>query len=280
MSEDTNAAQSIVNEIFDAEDAEIAFQSSDSVVFKIHRQNLEANSGILSPATLATSISEVVPLSEDSATLELLFQYIYPRRQPLLDGIEFTLLASLAEAAEKYEVFPAMTVCYIRMSLAQYKHPAEIMRYAARHDYMPLLYCVAPLVIGVPLLDILSLLPQHLNMPWLQYYEEWRKVHAAAFSKAHSHDGEITRTSKSGKTVWAYPCADWPCLWQGIAAQLGQGIHTLANIDSILKTPKRRVDNWAESSSPRGCCIDAIDQWRASIKGDVGKIPSFSNFFQ
>ena len=101
--------------LVNAEDAEITFRSSDNVVFKIHRKNLEVNAGGLSPAALTTSVSELVPLSEDSPTLELLFQYIYPRRQPLLDDIEFALLASLAEAAEKYEVFPAMTVCYIRM---------------------------------------------------------------------------------------------------------------------------------------------------------------------
>jgi hypothetical protein len=280
MSDDSDAARLTVNKIFNAEDAEIAFRSSDNIVFKIHRKNLEVNTAGLSPAALTTSISELVPLSEDSPTLELLFQYIYPRRQPLLDDIEFVLLASLAEAAEKYEVFPAMTVCYIRMSLAQRKHPADIMRYAARHDYMQLLCDVAPLVIRIPLLDILSLLPQHLIMPWLEYYEEWRKAHAAAFSKALSHDSEITRTSKSGKTVWSDPCTDWPRLWQEIATQLGPGVHTLANIDSIfiLKTPKR-VDSSSGSRSPKGCCIDAIDQWRTSIKGDLGKIPSPSKFF-
>ncbi|EDR06543.1 uncharacterized protein LACBIDRAFT_328778 [Laccaria bicolor S238N-H82] len=280
MSDDSDAAQALtMNKIFNAEDAEIAFRSSDNVVFKIHRKNLEVNTAGLSPADLATSVSEVVPLSEDSPTLELLFQYIYPRRQPLLDDIEFALLASLAEAAEKYEVFAAMTVCYLRMSMAQHKHPAEIMRYAARHDYIPLLCDVAPSVIRIPLLDVLSLLPQHLIMPWLEYYEEWRKAHAAAFSKALSHDSpEIVRKSNSGKTVYRDPCTDWPRLWQEIATQLGPGVHTLANIDSILKTPKR-VDSLYGTSSPQNCCIDAIDEWCTSIKGDLGKIPRPSKFF-
>jgi len=43
------------------------------------------------------------------------------------------------------------------------------MQYAARHDYLPLLYDVAPLVIETPLLGILSLLPQHLIMPWVRH---------------------------------------------------------------------------------------------------------------
>jgi hypothetical protein len=112
----------------------------------------------------------------------------------------------------------------------------------------------------------------------LEYYEEWRKVHAAAFSKAPSHDSEIKRKSNSGKTVWSDPCTDWPLLWQEIATQLGAGVHTLASINSILKTPKR-VDSPFGSRSPKGCCIDAIDQWRTSIEGDLGKIPSFAKFF-
>ena len=104
----------------------------------------------------------------------------------------------------------------------------------------------------------------------LKYYDEWRKAHATAFSKALSHNSEIKRTSKSGKTVWSDPCTDWPRIWQEIATQLGPGVHTLANVDSILKTPR---------TSGSSCCIDAIDQWRTSIKGDLRKIPSPHKFF-
>ena len=101
--------------LVNAEDAEIAFWSSHNTVFKIHHENLEVNSVGLSPAALTTSVSELVLLPEDTPTLELLFQYIYPCRQPLLDDIEFALLACLVEAAEKYKVFAAMAVCYMRM---------------------------------------------------------------------------------------------------------------------------------------------------------------------
>ena len=52
--------------------------------------------------------------------------------------------------------------------MARHKHPAEIMQYAARHDYIPLLCDVAPLVIRILLPDVLPLLPQHLIMPWVR----------------------------------------------------------------------------------------------------------------
>ena len=107
----------------------------------------------------------------------------------------------------------------------------------------------------------------------LKYYEEWRKVHAVAFMKAVSHRNEVRLTTKLGKTVWSEQCTDWPCIWQEIATQLGAGVHTLANIHSILKTPS------TGNSSPKDCCVDAIVHWHTSIKGDLRKIQSPFKFF-
>ena len=48
-------------------------------------------------------------------TLELLFQFCYPDRRPDVDKLEFDALSLLAEAAEKYQVIPAMNICKIIM---------------------------------------------------------------------------------------------------------------------------------------------------------------------
>jgi hypothetical protein len=61
------------------------------------------------------SSDEVVPLLESAIVLELLFKYMYPQRTPDLKKVEFTVLAKLAEAAEKYQVFGAMDICNTRM---------------------------------------------------------------------------------------------------------------------------------------------------------------------
>lgn len=47
--------------------------------------------------------------------LEILFEFIYPRKHPTLKDLEFETLAAVAEAAEKYEVFSAMSMCDVRM---------------------------------------------------------------------------------------------------------------------------------------------------------------------
>jgi hypothetical protein len=97
-----------------AQDADVIFSSSNNVLFRIHRMNLQAATGAFPPAEFET-FGETVPLTEASGTLELLFQYIYPIPQPDISLLPFEKLAPLAEAAEKYQVFPAMFVCKIYM---------------------------------------------------------------------------------------------------------------------------------------------------------------------
>jgi BTB/POZ domain len=97
-----------------AEDSDVTFQSTDKVLFHIHRKNLEAHAADFPPPEFQTR-EEIVPLQETSSTLELLFQFIYPTRHPSLDATEIEVLAPLAEAAEKYQVFSAINICKIRM---------------------------------------------------------------------------------------------------------------------------------------------------------------------
>ncbi|KAG5635398.1 hypothetical protein H0H81_011402 [Sphagnurus paluster] len=96
---------------FCATDADVIFQSKDGFRFLIHRRNLETP---FPPSEFETQ-GEVVNLSEDSNTLELLFQFIYPKRLPDMDKINYATVALLAEAADKYEVFSAMYVCNTRL---------------------------------------------------------------------------------------------------------------------------------------------------------------------
>lgn len=99
-----------------AADAEIQFRSSDQVVFRIHRKNLETSTAGFNPPENAT-FDEIVELTEPAATLELLFQFIYPQRYPSLT-VDFAVLDTIAEAAEKYQVYSCMALCHIYMRFA------------------------------------------------------------------------------------------------------------------------------------------------------------------
>jgi hypothetical protein len=93
-----------------AKDADITFQSVDDVQFRIHKRNLKASTEGFCPPEHST-FEDVAHLTEHSSVLELLFQFIYPIPQPDLDSMDFKIIEALAEAAEKYQVYPAMSRC-------------------------------------------------------------------------------------------------------------------------------------------------------------------------
>lgn len=101
-----------------ANNSDITLQSSNGVLFKVHRKNLEVHSEGFAAADSISgtgSESEIVLLSETSTTLDLLLQYMYRQPQPDLQEVDFDTLAGVAEAAEKYQVHAAITVCRIFM---------------------------------------------------------------------------------------------------------------------------------------------------------------------
>jgi len=95
-------------------DADVTFLSSDLVAFRLHRKYLEATTGGFPGAEFETQ-GELVRLTEPSSVLEVMFQFVYPRRHPRLDKQDFDSVLAIAEAVEKYEVFSAMNTCETRM---------------------------------------------------------------------------------------------------------------------------------------------------------------------
>ena len=86
----------------------------DGVLLYIHRKNLEICTGAFPPSDIPTN-EERVLLSESGEILERLFKFVYPARHPDLEEFGIDIVAPLAEAAEKYQVYPAMNVCQQRM---------------------------------------------------------------------------------------------------------------------------------------------------------------------
>lgn len=97
-----------------ASDADITLKSSDNILFHVHHKNLEAHTGAF-PGKEFLSEGEIVLLTEQAKVLEIVFQFIYPKRHPKLRDLDFDTVADVAEAVEKYEVFSAMQTCEIRL---------------------------------------------------------------------------------------------------------------------------------------------------------------------
>jgi len=106
----------IVNE--SAGDTDAVIQSSDGVIFHLHWKYLQGNPGFvrdIAKGSPPNEKQETMALDEPSNVLEILFQFIYPRRHPSLEDTDFETLTAVAEAAEKYELFSAMNVCALRL---------------------------------------------------------------------------------------------------------------------------------------------------------------------
>ncbi|KAG6918578.1 hypothetical protein DXG01_013380 [Tephrocybe rancida] len=138
--------------------ADVVFQSRDGMRFSIHRTNLETHTGGFPPSEFKT-LDEVVHLTEDAVTMDLLFQFVYPRRLPDVNMMCFEFVFPLAEAAEKYEVFSAMYARTNRlrtMNLNQ-NQTLKTITFGGQHDYPEIIGRLAPSMIDVPLAGILNI---------------------------------------------------------------------------------------------------------------------------
>jgi hypothetical protein len=86
------------------------------VLFFIHRKNLDCGAAGFPPVEFKSSKDDIVPMTESSYVLDLLFTFMYPMPTPDVKDLPFVYLADLAESAEKYQVFSAMTLCNIYMT--------------------------------------------------------------------------------------------------------------------------------------------------------------------
>jgi len=134
-----------------ADGADVLILSSDNVLFHLHKRYLEYGTGGFPSADTPTD-GEIVNLPETSETLEVLFQFVYPRQHPILERMDFESVMKVAEAAEKYEVYAAQSVCQLKLrSDFLGSHPQEVLSFAAAHRIVPLFEHLAPLVLDTPL---------------------------------------------------------------------------------------------------------------------------------
>ncbi|KAJ7501090.1 hypothetical protein B0H11DRAFT_1993574 [Mycena galericulata] len=246
---------------FNSPDADIIFKSSDGVLFHIHRKNLEVCTEGFPPGELLTT-GEVVDLPETSTTLDLLFQFMYPQRHPALDTTPFEVLEPLAEAAEKYQVFPAMNICHIRLRDMVHDHPVAVAVYAAKHDYPYLVSEVAPMMISMPTVDVIEMLPPYLILPWIKYVQEWTRA-LQNVALVLDREGEYHTNNSCYNGRWAVVAL--ACM-----QRLAAGVQALRSLDQVF--------DLSATKNVSGCCKEDVELWRKRIEDAIAKIPKFSTF--
>ncbi|KAJ7189086.1 hypothetical protein C8R46DRAFT_1056567 [Mycena filopes] len=164
-----------ISERFCAPDADVTIASSDGVLFKLHRKNLEVHSDVFASAgdtTRPENGDDIVHLTEPSDVLDLLFQYMYRQPQPNLKAVDFKTLAALTEAAEKYVVYSALTLCRMYMSDAIPDHPLEVLVYAVKHGQEELMDKAARRSMGRKFAEVMNVLPQDIFKTWVRFGDE------------------------------------------------------------------------------------------------------------
>ncbi|KAJ7581919.1 hypothetical protein C8J56DRAFT_1029339 [Mycena floridula] len=157
---------------------DITLQSCDGVNFGAHTEFLacysEAFPG-MSPG-LKESQHEIVRLTERSAVLELMLQFMHPQCPPDCSSLKFELLEELAEAAEKYQIYSAVAMCKMYMSVAIAKNPLRVMAYAAKHNHIDVLNDASPFSIDIPVATAFKILKgcdPVLYSAWTLYKDQW-----------------------------------------------------------------------------------------------------------
>ncbi|KAL1725232.1 hypothetical protein EV714DRAFT_277716 [Schizophyllum commune] len=260
--------------IFSSTEGEIiVFRSCDGLLLNIDRRYLKwATDGPLAVDVPATP-GENTALEEDSETLETLFAFVHPRRHPLLDSIPFTQLFKFAEAAEKYRVFPAMSVANVRMSMAYKDHPLKVMSYACKHGYMDLLDRTAPLSIGTPVsaaLGTFDYLP--LFIAWVQYNDNFHQIDKALFTLV---------AENSHKT-----CSAWTKIQDAVSRAHVQTHLSPSNLDILFAGTDVIAGEYCgqhrkSTDTPKEVyCNYLRKDWMARAQRRMHEIPALSQFLK
>ncbi|EPT03035.1 hypothetical protein FOMPIDRAFT_23740, partial [Fomitopsis schrenkii] len=131
---------------FDDLDADIILRSSDNIDFRVSRFILRlaspffasmleigqtASDGAQADGDEIRDGCRVVPVSENSATLDTLLRVIYPQEDPPLD--DFTRLADVLAAALKYDMVKATTLTGTKLRGFVAQDPVRVWAVAVRN---------------------------------------------------------------------------------------------------------------------------------------------------
>ncbi|KAL1750470.1 hypothetical protein FB107DRAFT_223852 [Schizophyllum commune] len=256
------------SERFSSTDGEIIiFHSSDSVLFNIHRTNLRAVTDGPFAEDFASGKTDIADLTEDSETLEILFQYVYPGHLPSLEGVEFKRLYAIAEAAEKYHVSPAMVVCNIRMKLLYPSYPLEVIAYAYKHGYIDLPDIVGPSSMGKPASEAFEAMGAGvLYAGWSMYKDAYAQVVSIGtydLRIRHDHD-----------------CMRWRYIVYDVERLLGENRFRHLTNASILTSCASQYANICQSYGTGGqtFCRIYAQNLATALESQTKAIPPLSTF--
>ncbi|KIK56473.1 hypothetical protein GYMLUDRAFT_1012933 [Collybiopsis luxurians FD-317 M1] len=237
-----------------------------SSVFEFHleKKYLKANSGALPPAKISTD-ENVVYLSESSATLEILFQFMYPRRYPSINELTFSALILLAKAVEKYEVYSMIYACQVRLQEFLVTESKAVLAFSTKHHYMNLIIQLAPIMVDTPISELANILPSRYFKPWSIYRESWLDAMLSVAKSVSDHS--CNNWSLFVKQVLTLP--EKPSDLQ--SANLGSKLFSDYKVKPFASKSKGIFSDVLIPLDQ--CCQSKAQEWKTKISLQVNDIP-------
>ncbi|EGN92529.1 hypothetical protein SERLA73DRAFT_190854 [Serpula lacrymans var. lacrymans S7.3] len=253
---DPNTASEVkICERFSASDSDITIRSSDGVLFRVHRKNLTMHSEIFPGEELEAK--DDVDLDESSAVLELLFQFMYRQAQPKLSETSFSVLESLANAVEKYRVFPGIEVCRMHMKANAGMSPLKVIKYAVKHGYHDVCDAAAPKSLNASLSEARECLDMSCLVAWMIYRD-------SVMSALHRSPGIVMH--RGGKKT----CSAWDEFY-------AHSISAFAGRPAQVFDYARIIGHWKLRLSDCHWCLQRAGQWEATIQANLSRVPKISS---
>ncbi|TRM56734.1 hypothetical protein BD626DRAFT_413186 [Schizophyllum amplum] len=242
----------------------VVFRSADGALFNIHRQNLKSTSdGPFAEGFEAVS-GEIVQLTESEETLDVLFTFVYPGVHPILSDLAFDELALLAEAAEKYQVAPAVSVCRMRMIMIHKEHPLGVLRYADKHGYADLMDLAAPYTLASSVRQMRRMLSLPTQAAWADFKETWATT-------GWPMTADIIADVHSPRY-----CSIQPIVEQIVETRIKRCVTSgFLDVDRIFEG---LADMSTQCEGRRAGCASRLDAWKRALKEKVAAIPPLSGF--
>uniref|UniRef100_A0A8H7XT37 BTB domain-containing protein n=1 Tax=Psilocybe cubensis TaxID=181762 RepID=A0A8H7XT37_PSICU len=290
---------------FNCNNADVTFKSADGVDFHLHRSLLEAHTGAFPGPSIDTR-GEVVQLQEPAKVLEILFDFVYPKRHLDLVDTDIELLFDVAEAVEKYEVFSAMFVCNARLSALLPRYAERILAHAVKHNYPKLIDEATPHIARSSSVSAMQKLPVCYSLPWFRYQESWASLFRGArrYTKnmpllqladgrkehrtCHSAPGTICNTCQNSMFLWIATLEEIETI-SALNEVLDQFPTAISNASCCKDSGPVTATDWAAanmmtygsgrptSGSPQYKCNHLLNLAR-SMQYQIKAIPLFSDF--
>ncbi|KAJ2916111.1 hypothetical protein MD484_g4308, partial [Candolleomyces efflorescens] len=252
-------------------EVDVILRSSDGYFLGAHRSNLEQYSDGFPDGSTHMDATQPVDLVEDADTLKILLRFMHKQRYPKVSWLETTQIFALAEAAEKYMVYSAISACHDYIEGHVKQHPIESLCYAAKFNYPQIADAAAIHSICKSLDEIRKSSQNHhpTIYAWLQYREGYISVVESALNPPAPYINSRKQQ---------HLCHFWEPYLNATMSELPR---TTMQSLRLLAENKFSVTVYSKHSElVNGCaaCPTRVLNWKRDILEKMESIPPFHTF--